>query len=182
MMKQFYRRASACCLALLLTACSSTNNDPDRDPSVPPPPEGVKVEIIQDKQIHVLAPIVEFDSGVMNITGYVRRKPGVRGVITGRVDIQVVDPDGTELDWIPALVVPSSIPTEGRGEAGYVIHYGWIPPAGSIIKVSFVDSKTAALEDSADGDTVGGTYGSHTGGGGSAGHGGGHHGGMGMGH
>jgi hypothetical protein len=195
MMKQLYRRASACCLAILLTACSSSsNNDPDRDPSVPPPPEGVKVQVIQDnKQVHVLTPTVDFSSGVMTITGFARRKPGVREVITGRIDIDVVDAEGADIDWIPAALVPASTPAEGKaeagyiirygsipaeGEAGYTIHYGWIPPAGSVIKIRFVDSKTASLEDSADGDTVGGTYGTHTGGGGGGGH-GGHHGGMG---
>jgi hypothetical protein len=170
MPKHFPQRVLACCILAALAGCHSspstdTTEVEERDPGVPAPPEGVKVVVGQDKQVRVLSPTVEFDTGIMNISGYVRRRPGTRGVLTGRIDIDVLDADGASLDWIPALLVPGSIPTEGKGESGYVIHYGWIPPTGSTIKVRFVDTKTALLEDTGDYDTVGGSYGSHNGGG-----------------
>lgn len=163
MRKHFITHAVAFSLLAALTACRSDNNDPDRDPSVPPPPEGIKVQMIQDKQVRLLTPAVDFGGGVMNITGLVRRRPGVHGVIAGRVDIDVVDSDNNNLDWIPALLYPSPMPSEGKGESGYTIHYGWIPPVGSIIRVRFVDTQTAAKEDLGDADAAGGTYGSRSG-------------------
>jgi uncharacterized membrane protein YgcG len=176
MPKHFYRKVVACCMIAALYGCRSSDTTEDRDPSVPPPPEGVQVQVLQDKQVRLLTPEVKFDDGVMTVIGYVRRRPGVRTVLSGRIDIDVLDTEGNVLDWIPALLYPNPVPTEGRGEAGYVIHYGWIPPAGSIVKVRFVDSKTAIIEDTSDSETIGGSYGSHSGGGRSGG--GGHHHGM----
>jgi len=163
MPKHFYRKVLACCMVAALYGCRSSDTTEDRDPSVPPPPEGVQVQVIQDKLVRLLTPEIKIDDGVLNVTGYVRRRPGVRSVLTGRIDIEVVDAQGTLLDWIPAVLYPNPIPTEGRGESGYVIHYGWVPPAGSIVKVHFVDSKTAIIEDSSDSEAIGGSYGSHSG-------------------
>jgi hypothetical protein len=163
MPKHFNRKVVACCLMALVYGCRSSDTGEEQDPSVPPPPEGVTVQVLQDKQVRLLTPEVKFDDGVMTVTGYVRRRPGVRSIISGRIDIDVLDTDGNTLDWIPALLYPNPVPTEGRGESGYIIHYGWIPPAGSVVRVRFADSKTAIIEDTTHSETVGGSYGSHSG-------------------
>ena len=143
---------------------------------------GLKAEGVSTDFVEVGRPRVEIDDGVLNVSGHVRRKLlAASSKIEGRVDVDIIGPDGAMLTWLPAVLAPNPLPTEGSGEAGYELHYGWLPPAGSTVRVHFVDQKTAALEDAGDTEyTSGSAHGGHAGGGG--GHTGGHSGGHGHGH
>jgi hypothetical protein len=123
-------------------------------------PSGMRVEGVSTDKLEVPPPNVSIDGdGVMTVQGNVRRRAGVTETISGRVDIDVIGPDGKPLEWIPALLTPDPMPTEGKGESGYIIHYGWIPPSGSTVRVHWVDSKTAAREDADETEYSSGGYG-----------------------
>lgn len=133
--KQFVRISLRVLIAGLIAGCTSSN------------PASIQRQGISTDQVQVPAPNVQIDHGVMTVTGNVQRKPGVTAPISGRVDITVTDNDGNSLLFLPALLTPDPIPTEGRGESQYTTHYGWVPPAGSIVRAHFVDAETAQRED-----------------------------------
>ena len=156
MSRDSYARLFICGALVVLGGCDSQSSPPS---DAPPPPETVRVEAVSDKQVEVTPPTVTIADGVMDVSGYVRRLATARREIRGRVDIDVTDPDGEVLAWIPALLTPEKLPAQAGGEAGYVVHYGWVPPAGSIVKVRFVDKATAVIEDSEGAEYEGATGG-----------------------
>jgi hypothetical protein len=159
----------------LLVGCAGSKPSAGEGPATS---SGLRVEGVSNDFVEVARPTVEIDDDVMTIRGNVHRRGGGPQAISGRVDIDILGSDGQQLAWLPAVLAPNPLPSDGTGEAGYIIHYGWIPPAGSTVRVHFVDTKTAAVEDADDIEySTGGGHGGgavHAGG---HGGGGGHHGG-----
>jgi hypothetical protein len=124
-------------------------------------PSNLHVDSVANDRVEVPPPDVSVDSGVMTIAGTVQSRPGASGDLSGRVDISVLASNGNELQWLPALLTPDPIPAGGKSR--YVIHYGWVPPSGSTIRVQWVDSATAKKEDAEGSDYASGGYGgAHT--------------------
>lgn len=134
-MSRFSRFSTFVLTAVLFSGCASSN------------PSSIQRQGISSDQLDVPAPTVRIDHGVMTVTGNVQRRAGVTDPISGRVDIMVTGPDGNQLLFLPALLTPDPVPTTGRGESQYTVHYGWVPPAGSIVRAHFVDAETAQRED-----------------------------------
>jgi hypothetical protein len=106
------------------------------------PSQGVSNDVVE-----LSHPTVWIEGDSISISGSVKRRPGVTGTIDGRVDITILGPGGGSLVWVPALLTPNPIPYEGLGESQYIVHYGYIPPAGSTVVAHFVDADTAKEED-----------------------------------
>jgi hypothetical protein len=106
----------------------------------------LRIEPQANDWVEVSKPTVIYDKDAMVVAGHVKRKPGVTGEIAGRVDVDVIGPDGKPVAWIPALLTPSSLP-DANGQSDYTVRYGYIPLAGSTVQVRFVDAETAKLED-----------------------------------
>jgi hypothetical protein len=123
--------------AVLAGGCSSSSK----------PPEGISVEATDNDLMDFSAPQVKISGGVMTISGTVTRKPGVHDAINGRVDIDVIAANGEELAWLPALLTPTPVPDDEKGESTYIVNYGMVPPAGTTVQVHFVDQATATQED-----------------------------------
>jgi len=156
------------CVAVGLTGCAKPQSD-------------AKVAIIADDSVILDPPLVKIDkSGITTISGSVHRQPTATGIITGRIDVDFVSPDGDVLNDIPLTIglTPSRIPTDPKAESTYSITWCYIPPPGTTVRAQFVDSRTAANEDAAGRNSSGGvgtaTGARHGGGGGirtgSAGH------------
>jgi hypothetical protein len=171
MAKNFPHLATVTLGCLLAAGChGSGSKDTLDEPATSA--SGLHAEGQSSDLVDVGRPLVEVSDGVLNVSGHVRRKAGTTATIAGRVNIDVIGPDGAMLVWLPAVLAPNPLPTEGGGEAGYEIHYGWVPPAGSTVRVHFVDAKTAALEDADETEYSGG--GAHGGAAGGGTHSGGH--------
>jgi len=120
-----------CVLCSLLVACSGSK----------------PVNLAATGELHVVsqpAPLVEMpvpavvrESDVIEITGVVRRKPGVDGPVPGHVDLVFVDSRGQTLAKLRLNWVPRQIPASGAREAAYSVRYGWLPPAGSTLQVAY---------------------------------------------
>jgi len=147
------------------------------------------VAVVANDLVILDLPTVEISRhGIVTISGTVHRKPGVSGELPGRVDIEFLDSEGQYLDGLPALLTPRAVPVDPNALATYTTNYGYMPPAGSTVRVHFVDRQTQIEEDLA-GDNYGsggagggkaqGYTGSHTTHSSGGGHGGGHGGGMG---
>lgn len=114
-------------------------------------PSDAPVAVVADYAVVVDTPVVRIDHGVTSITGTLHRQPGNTDEITGRLDIEFIASDGDVLDGLPCRFVPRKLPTDPGATASYSINYGWVPPAGTTVRVKFVDSATAEREDAENG-------------------------------
>jgi len=131
----------------LLSGCASTQPTPGKLEGLP---KDVRVVVEPSSQVDLQPPGVLVSDGVMYIQGTARRKAGVTADISGRMSIDFVDRDGKEIDQLDAMLAPDPMPSEGKGESGYGVNYGWIPPEGTTIHFTFLDAKAAALDDLGD--------------------------------
>ncbi len=125
----------------------------------------LKVEAVSSAQVAVSPPVVLIEDGVMRITGTVHRQPGVAGPLQGRVDIDLIGPDGLFLDKsLHAPVQGGAVPGDANTSVAYApTPFGYVPPAGSILRARFVDRQASILEDLKDGDLDVNGNGGHTG-------------------
>ncbi len=130
-------------VALALGGCAGSSEVPNGQP----PPQGLAVQAQDTDSLEVQLPNVVFAGGVMTVRGRVHRKAAAIGEISGRMDIDLIGPDGKLSQTLTALLTPDPVPSEANGESGYVVYYGWIPPSGSTVKARFVDWTTAKTED-----------------------------------
>jgi uncharacterized membrane protein YgcG len=162
-----FRTASPVILAaLVLAGCHAPRSD-------------MNVAAVADSSVVVDPPLVKIDhsDGIATtvISGTVHRQPNVGGVLTGRIDIDFVDPDGERIDTIKCDFVPSKVPVDPNTAAAYMTRDGELFPTGTTVRVRYVDS-TSALREDVDGmDYTGGPWSGK--GGGAHSHGGGGHGG-----
>src|SRR4051812_38203082 len=75
----------------------------------------------------------------VNISGSVTRKEGDDTPLAGHVDISVIDESGNVTDTVAASLTPRNIPTSGERRSTFGFEAVGIPPAGSIIKATFID-------------------------------------------
>lgn len=75
----------------------------------------------------------------VSISGSVTRKEGDDTPLAGHVDISVIDESGNVTDTVAASLTPRNIPTSGERRSTFGFEAVGIPPAGSIIKATFVD-------------------------------------------
>jgi hypothetical protein len=107
------------------------------------------VAVVANDTVILDLPSVKIDDGSTIITGTVHRRPRITGEIAGRVDIEFLGPDGEYLDGLPALLTPRTVPADPNTSTTYFTTYGYVPPAGSTVRVHFVDHETQIEEDAA---------------------------------
>ena len=124
-----------------------------------------RVEAVSSAQVAVSPPVVLVDDGVMRISGTVHRQAGVAGPLQGRVDIDLIGPDGLFLDKsLHCNLQGGAIPTDANTSVAYApTPFGYVPPAGSTLRARFVDRQAAILENLKDGDLDVNGNGGHTG-------------------
>jgi hypothetical protein len=130
-------------LGAWLVGCQSDGTSTGRSSNASQLPAAV----VSNLYVHLDQPSVTIDDGNVVISGAVRRKPGIRWLLVGRVDIEFVASNGYVLDELPALITPGTVSMDPNVPSLYSTSYGYIPPAGSSVRVHYVDSDTAARED-----------------------------------
>jgi hypothetical protein len=156
-------------LALVsLAACSSGSNS---NPS-PTPGDSATMSSngrwhVQVKSSDVLAlstPALDTDDEGLVVTGTVTRTPSANGVIPGHLLFSVLSAQsGNVLDQFTTLWDPEEIPTNGNRSATYQVHYGRVPPDGSIVRIEH--EKVDNPDDVSTYGAAGGAKGGHHGGG-----------------
>ena len=113
----------------------------------------LKCESVSTDQVTVGPPVVEIRNGVMSISGSVRRKPGVTALLDGRVDLDLIGPDGLKLDKsLHAPLVPNDIPMGDNGSSRYApTPFGFVPPANSTVRARYVTRMEGIKESIDDG-------------------------------
>ncbi len=116
-------------------------------------------------QVVVGPPVAEVDDGVLRVSGTVHRQPGAAGVLDGRVDVDLIGPDGMMLDKsLHCNLQPSAVPMDASQAATYApTPFGYVPPAGSTLRARYVDRATEILENLREGDLNYNGNGGHTG-------------------
>ena len=105
------------------------------------------------------------------IRGSVTRKEGNDTPLAGHVDISVIDESGNVTDTVAASLTPHNIPSSGERRSTFGFEAVGIPPAGSIIKATFVDELhptvdyLSGMTSEGGGGTIGGGRGGGAGGG-----------------
>ncbi len=120
-----------------------------------PKPSGTyKCNSVSSSQVVVSPPTVDVTDDVMRLSGTVQRRPGVTGILDGRVDVDLVGPDGLLLDKsLHCHLQPETVPTDATKSATYApTPFGYVPPVGSTLRARYVDRQAAILEDLKDGD------------------------------
>ena len=120
----------------------------------PQPTGKLKCEAVSSAQVAVSPPVVDIQDGVMRISGTVHRMPGVTGRLDGRVDVDLVGPDGLLLDRsLHCSLQPHGVPMDPNASSGYApTPFGYVPPEGSTLRARYVDRQASILEDLKDGD------------------------------
>lgn len=131
-MRAVNTRAAVCSLValLLLAGCSS------KPVSLSAGTE-LKVLPQDSKLVELPPPAISKQDGVLVITGIVKRKAGFDGPIPGHLDVEFLNSKGQEVNMLRLNWVPRQLPTSGSRESSYDVHYAWIPPAGSSIKICY---------------------------------------------
>ena len=162
------RRRSPAALASLVLAASAVGCAGGKPVlSGPTHPDGpLKCQAVASKDVVVSPPEVAVQDGMMTVTGTIHRQPGVTGLLDGRVDVDLIGPDGLKLDTMPlhAPMVPGAVPMDPSASAVYSpTKFGYAPPPGSIIRARYVDYKTMINENLRDGILEPNGNGGHTG-------------------
>ena len=134
--------------------------------SGPEEPNGpLKCQSVSSKDVAVSPPTVVVQNGVMTISGTVHRQVGATGPLDGRVDIDLIGADGLPLDKsLHASLIPNTVPENPSVPARYSpTPFGYVPPAGSVVRARYVDRQTAILENLKDGILDVNGNGGHTG-------------------
>ena len=150
--------------ALLLVAVVGCH-DSEEVSGGPKPTGEYKAQGVSSAQVAVGAPVAVVKDGVLTISGDVHRLPGVTDRLDGRVDVDLIGPDGLQLDKsLRCHLEPPTVPMDPNHASIYApTPFGYVPPAGSTLRARYVDHQAAILEDLKDGDLdYNGNYG-HTG-------------------
>jgi hypothetical protein len=148
-------------LTALLTAsqgCHSSDDDA-RAASM------LRCEAVSSAQVAVSPPTVVVHNGMIEVAGTVHRQAGVTGPLDGRVDIDLIGPDGLRLDRsLHAPLIPNTVPADPTQVARYApTAFGYVPPAGSVLRARYVDRMQARKENIEDGVLDVNGNGGHTG-------------------
>ena len=122
--------------------------------SGPGHPDGpLKCTSVNSSDVVVSPPTVEVQDGTMSLSGTVHRVAGATGKLNGRVDIDLIGPDGLKLDKsLHAPLIPNNIPADPNVAARYSpTPFGYVPPAGSTLRARYVDRQEAIREGLEDG-------------------------------
>jgi hypothetical protein len=109
----------------------------------------------QSPQVVVSPPVpVILNGRNLGISGTIHRQAGFAGVLDGRVDVDLIGPDGMLLDKsLHCHLIPAAIPADASQNATYApTPFGYIPPAGSTLRARYVDRQAMILEDLKEGD------------------------------
>ena len=131
----------------------------------PKPTGEYKAQGVSSAQVAVGPPVAVVKDGVLTISGDVHRMPGVTDRLDGRVDVDLIGPDGLQLDKsLRCHLEPPTLSMDPNHASVYApTPFGYVPPAGSTLRARYVDHQAAILEDLKDGDLdYNGNYG-HTG-------------------
>jgi hypothetical protein len=99
----------------------------------------VKFEPVATSEAELPAPSSQLAGDVIQIDGVVKRKPDYNGPLDGHVKIEFVSATGEVLEQFPIEWEPQDVPTSGDRQAEYALNYGWVPPAGTTVRVSIVE-------------------------------------------
>jgi hypothetical protein len=128
----------------------------------------VVAQAVSGDGIVVSLPSVFAKRNELEIFGTVVRKPDYNGPVTGFLDVQIRASSGELIDQSLIHWVPEIIPTDGTRSARYSAHVLGVPPAGSIVRVAYVE-KISDLEQSLGPPEYGGNSSTGTRGGGGGG-------------
>jgi hypothetical protein len=152
------------CVSSLLIGCSQT-----RDLVAT---HQVSIQTDPGNHATITGPEVVAKENDITISGTVTRKEGDDLAMAGHVDISVIDQFGNVTDTVAASLTPRNIPTTGDRSSTFNFQALGVPPAGSVIKATFVDELHPPPDDlvGMSTETGGGTPGSGRGGGGGGSH------------
>jgi hypothetical protein len=119
------------CISVLLIGCSQ-NHDLVAT-------RHVSIQTDPGSHATLTGPAVVASGNDIKISGSVTRKEGDDTPLAGHVDISVIDESGNVTDTVAASLTPRNIPTSGERRSTFGFEAVGIPPAGSIIKATFVD-------------------------------------------
>jgi hypothetical protein len=144
-------------LAAVAVGChegDSTGGQTASQPSASQSTGKLKCEAVSSAEVVVSPPVVDIKDGVMRISGTIHRLPGVPGLLDGRVDVDLIGPDGLRLDRsLHCHLEPAGVPMDPGASAAYSpTPFGYVPPDGSTLRARYVDRQAAVLEDLKDGD------------------------------
>jgi hypothetical protein len=90
-----------------------------------------------------LPKVVRMDDQLV-ISGTVTRKPGIdQSIPNGYLLIEFLTSAGDEIDEIWAAWTPSEIPTGGSRQSTYEVHYLWLPPPNTTVRVVYGPTEEA---------------------------------------
>ena len=123
-------------------------------PSQPQSTGKLKLEAAPSTEVVVSPPVADIKDGVLRVSGTIHRQPGVPGILDGRVDVDLIGPDGMRLDRsLHCPLAPPTVPMDPSVSATYApTPFGYVPPDGSTLRARYVDRQTSVLEDLKDGD------------------------------
>lgn len=113
----------------------------------------VKGQAVSGPGVVVSLPTVFRENDDLLISGTVTRQTGYDAPVPGFLDVQVLGPDGKQIDESLLHWDPEQIPTAATRSARYHARILGYPPAGSTVRVAYVD-KITDLE-SFNGPTIG---------------------------
>ena len=99
------------------------------------------VQVEPSSQVELPQPSVSWEQNVLNVSGVVRRKPGVDDAVEGHIHVDLVSADGELLDQVLLRWIPSSIPVDGARESTYSANYGWQPPPNARVRIAILDDE-----------------------------------------
>ncbi len=117
-------------LMISMVGCASEGQTAERSK--------VHTAAIEGPDLIVSRPTVSMDGDVMIVSGTVQRKPGHDAPIKGHLMMWVNGKDGKLLDQMELTWSPREIPTNGDRKATYQARYAWTPPAGAMVRISYI--------------------------------------------
>ena len=135
------------------------------DPAANQPSDRYHCVAVSSPQVAVSPPVANVQHGILTISGTAHRQPGATGPLDGRVDVDLIGPDGMMLDKsLHCHLQPNTIPADPGQVAAYApTPFGYVPPTGSTLRARYVTAKDAVLEDLKDGDLDYNGNGGHSG-------------------
>ncbi len=152
--------------AILALAAGIVGCHHDDEPAKATPSTTYNLTSVSSNQVVVSPPVATISEGRnLVISGTIHRQPGVAGELDGRVDVDLIGPDGMVLDKsLHCHLLPNAVPMDPSKSATYApTPFGYVPPVGSTLRARYVDRQTEILEDLKDGDLDYNGNGGHSG-------------------
>lgn len=84
--------------------------------------------------------VVRREDTVVVISGLMHRKEGVDEPLQGHLELVILDEQGEKIGSLNVPWQPKQVPTSGDRSASYRVTYGWTPPKGTTLVVTYVDA------------------------------------------